>query len=145
MHVAPAILERNREAEIWGGSGGGGGGGVADRRATETNGNLHHPLPNIDEDEAMRLSPETPPLLASAPAADPLPLPPPHSVTVRTEEQQMPKQLAETLETIIKQMDVLTQTVGILEQRLTMTENKLKEVLVNQRTIMSGNDNNNSA
>ena len=57
----------------------------------------------------------------------------------------MPKQLAETLETIIKQMDVLTQTVGILEQRLTMTENKLKEVLVNQRTIMSGNDNNNSA
>ena len=57
----------------------------------------------------------------------------------------MPKQLAETLETIIQQMDVLTQTVGILEQRLTMTENKLKEVLVNQRTIMSGNDNNNSA
>ena len=125
VNVAPALLERNREAEIWNDDAAKGGNVL---RGSEISGNAL--LPNINEDEAMRLSPESP-----APAA-----PSPISVTVRTEEQQMPKQLAETLETIIKQMDVLTQTVGILEQRLTMTENKLKEVLVNQRQIMSGNN-----
>lgn len=58
------------------------------------------------------------------------------SVTVRTKEQQIPKQLADTLETILKQIDVLTQTVSILVQRLTMTENKLKEVDVTQQKII---------
>jgi centriolar protein POC1 len=36
---------------------------------------------------------------------------------------------------MVGQLDVLTQTVSILEQRLTMTENKLKECLDNQQMI----------
>ncbi|XP_029947488.1 POC1 centriolar protein homolog A-like [Salarias fasciatus] len=43
--------------------------------------------------------------------------------------------LASTLEHIIGQLDILTQTVSILEQRLTLTEDKLKECLETQVEI----------
>ena len=148
VNIGPAILERNREEEVWRStecSGGGGRGGRGGRGGAagiygsastmDTNGIAHH----IDDDEMMRLSPEIPLSLDHQTTA-----PLPASVTVRTEEQQIPKQLADTLETIIKQMDVLTQTVGILEQRLTMTENKLQEVVANQRTIIANNNNSSS-
>ncbi|XP_062301363.1 POC1 centriolar protein homolog A [Scomber scombrus] len=46
-----------------------------------------------------------------------------------------PPGLASTLEHIIGQLDILTQTVSILEQRLTLTEDKLKECLENQMEI----------
>ncbi|XP_012724814.2 POC1 centriolar protein homolog A isoform X1 [Fundulus heteroclitus] len=48
---------------------------------------------------------------------------------------RIPPSLANTLEHIIGQLDVLTQTVSILEQRLTLTEDKLKECLENQVEI----------
>uniref|UniRef100_A0A087XZW5 POC1 centriolar protein homolog A n=1 Tax=Poecilia formosa TaxID=48698 RepID=A0A087XZW5_POEFO len=48
---------------------------------------------------------------------------------------RVPSSLANTLEHIIGQLDVLTQTVSILEQRLTLTEDKLKECLENQMEI----------
>uniref|UniRef100_A0A8C2SXC7 POC1 centriolar protein homolog B n=1 Tax=Coturnix japonica TaxID=93934 RepID=A0A8C2SXC7_COTJA len=41
--------------------------------------------------------------------------------------------LGNALENIVEQLDVLTLTVSILEQRLTMTEDKLKECLENQQ------------
>ena len=44
--------------------------------------------------------------------------------------------LSSTLEHIVHQLDVLTQTVSVLEQRLTYTENQLKD-------ISTGPDNNN--
>ncbi|KAJ0068448.1 hypothetical protein NL108_008408 [Boleophthalmus pectinirostris] len=43
--------------------------------------------------------------------------------------------LTTTLEHIIGQLDILTQTVSILEQRLTLTEDKLKECLENQMEL----------
>nr|XP_045758151.1 POC1 centriolar protein homolog A [Mirounga angustirostris] len=48
----------------------------------------------------------------------------------------MPQTLTSTLEHIVGQLDVLTQTVSILEQRLTLTEDKLKQCLENQQLIM---------
>ncbi|KAI1890393.1 hypothetical protein AGOR_G00153260 [Albula goreensis] len=47
----------------------------------------------------------------------------------------VPRALASTLEHIVGQLDVLTQTVAILEQRLTLTEDKLKECIDNQHRI----------
>ncbi|XP_022104987.1 POC1 centriolar protein homolog A-like isoform X1 [Acanthaster planci] len=58
-----------------------------------------------------------------------------HSSTVPLEVKEMPPALSKTLENFVGQLDVLTQTVNILEQRLTMTENKLREVLDNQQKI----------
>ncbi|XP_043563847.1 POC1 centriolar protein homolog A-like isoform X1 [Chiloscyllium plagiosum] len=46
----------------------------------------------------------------------------------------IPSALASTLEHIVGQLDVLTQTVTILEQRLTLTEDKLREYLDKQQT-----------
>uniref|UniRef100_A0AAV2M4J1 POC1 centriolar protein homolog A n=1 Tax=Knipowitschia caucasica TaxID=637954 RepID=A0AAV2M4J1_KNICA len=43
--------------------------------------------------------------------------------------------LSSTLGHIIGQLDILTQTVSILEQRLTLTEDKLKECLENQMEL----------
>eukprot|EP00116_Pleurobrachia_bachei_P005054 sb/3465316/ len=57
------------------------------------------------------------------------------ATTTSLEPQSIPPQLAATLEHMVGQLDVLTQTVSILEQRLTMTENKLKECLDNQQII----------
>uniref|UniRef100_G3TW21 POC1 centriolar protein homolog A n=1 Tax=Loxodonta africana TaxID=9785 RepID=G3TW21_LOXAF len=48
----------------------------------------------------------------------------------------VPQTLTSTLEHIVGQLDVLTQTVSILEQRLTLTEDKLKQCLENQQLIM---------
>nr|CBN80860.1 WD repeat-containing protein 51A [Dicentrarchus labrax] len=62
-----------------------------------------------------------------------------HSPQVQTQSQALdggvPPGLASTLEHIIGQLDILTQTVSILEQRLTLTEDKLKECLENQMEI----------
>ncbi|XP_068793059.1 POC1 centriolar protein homolog B isoform X7 [Struthio camelus] len=44
--------------------------------------------------------------------------------------------LANALEHIVEQLDVLTLTISILEQRLTLTEDKLKECLENQQKML---------
>ncbi|NXU72501.1 POC1B protein, partial [Oreotrochilus melanogaster] len=44
--------------------------------------------------------------------------------------------LGNALEHIVEQLDVLTLTVSILEQRLTLTEDKLKECLENQQKML---------
>ncbi|WAR26816.1 POC1B-like protein [Mya arenaria] len=60
----------------------------------------------------------------------------PRSTTQPLEERgTMPPQLAGTLEHIVGQLDILTQTVSLLEQRLTMTEDKLRECLDNQHQL----------
>ncbi|XP_032554680.1 POC1 centriolar protein homolog A isoform X4 [Chiroxiphia lanceolata] len=57
------------------------------------------------------------------------------------EQQEVEASLANTLEHIMGQLDVLTQTVSILEQRLTLTEDKLKECLENQQKIIQNKTN----
>ncbi|XP_062611577.1 uncharacterized protein LOC134273392 [Saccostrea cucullata] len=57
------------------------------------------------------------------------------ATTQQLEPQALPPQLAKTLEQIVGQLDVLTQTVSLLEQRLTMTENKLRECIDNQQRL----------
>ncbi|KAK2184924.1 hypothetical protein NP493_249g11102 [Ridgeia piscesae] len=59
----------------------------------------------------------------------------PKVYTQPLEEKSIPAELEKTLEHIVGQLDILTQTVSILEQRLTMTENKLRECLDNQQKI----------
>ncbi|NWR74454.1 POC1B protein, partial [Centropus unirufus] len=44
--------------------------------------------------------------------------------------------LGNALEHIVEQLDVLTLTISILEQRLTLTEDKLKECLENQQKLL---------
>ncbi|MCJ8734471.1 hypothetical protein PDJAM_G00235740 [Pangasius djambal] len=44
--------------------------------------------------------------------------------------------LRSTLEHIVQQLDILTQTVAVLEERLTLTEDKLRECLDNQAVIL---------
>ncbi|XP_053921263.1 POC1 centriolar protein homolog B isoform X4 [Cuculus canorus] len=44
--------------------------------------------------------------------------------------------LGSALEQIVEQLDVLTLTISILEQRLTLTEDKLKECLENQQKLL---------
>nr|XP_023969901.1 POC1 centriolar protein homolog A-like [Chrysemys picta bellii] len=56
-------------------------------------------------------------------------------------QQEEETSLADTLEHIVGQLDVLTQTVSILEQRLTLTEDKLKECLENQQKLMHSKGN----
>ncbi|XP_063783720.1 POC1 centriolar protein homolog B isoform X3 [Pseudophryne corroboree] len=54
------------------------------------------------------------------------------------DEQAIPhSSVSSTLEHIVDQLSVLTQTVSILEHRLTLTEDKLKECLENQQKIVS--------
>ncbi|XP_023992066.1 POC1 centriolar protein homolog B-like [Salvelinus sp. IW2-2015] len=48
----------------------------------------------------------------------------------------LPMNFSSTLERIVQQLDVLTQTVSVLEERLTLTEDKLKECLFNQSQIL---------
>ncbi|CAF1130013.1 unnamed protein product [Adineta steineri] len=43
-------------------------------------------------------------------------------------QQSYPPQLANTLDHIVQQLDILTKTVSILETRLTMTESKIQEI-----------------
>nr|AAR16275.1 DKFZP434C245-like protein [Takifugu rubripes] len=58
------------------------------------------------------------------------------------EEQQQedlssyPPCLDTTLQHIVRQLDILTQTVSVLEERLTLTEDKLKECLQHQSQII---------
>ncbi|XP_006633617.2 POC1 centriolar protein homolog B [Lepisosteus oculatus] len=59
------------------------------------------------------------------------------AVTFPLEEHTgFPSNFASTLEHIVEQLDVLTQTVAVLEKRLTLTEDKLKECLENQAQIV---------
>ncbi|MEE6480293.1 hypothetical protein FKM82_012529 [Ascaphus truei] len=51
------------------------------------------------------------------------------------DEVILPSIVNSTLEHIVDQLNVLTQTVSILEHRLTLTEDKLKECLENQQKI----------
>ncbi|KAF7249649.1 hypothetical protein EYD10_04364 [Varanus komodoensis] len=61
---------------------------------------------------------------------------------VRRQQEQIDEaSLASTLQHIVGQLDVLTQTVSILEQRLTLTEDKLKECLENQQKIAQSKSN----
>uniref|UniRef100_A0A3Q1GNC1 POC1 centriolar protein homolog B n=1 Tax=Acanthochromis polyacanthus TaxID=80966 RepID=A0A3Q1GNC1_9TELE len=47
-----------------------------------------------------------------------------------------PSSLDSTLRHIVQQLDILTQTVSVLEERLTLTEDKLKECLLHQSQIL---------
>nr|XP_046249651.1 POC1 centriolar protein homolog B isoform X1 [Scatophagus argus] len=47
-----------------------------------------------------------------------------------------PSSLDSTLRHIVQQLDILTQTVSVLEERLTLTEDKLKECLLHQSHIL---------
>ncbi|XP_063111351.1 POC1 centriolar protein homolog B isoform X4 [Cavia porcellus] len=52
-------------------------------------------------------------------------------------QRSVPLAVTEALEHIMEQLHVLTQTVSILEQRLTLTEDKLKDCLENQHKLFS--------
>lgn len=120
--IGPALLEKSKEDAVLG----------SQQAASSSKAFIKQTSINPNAFEAPSFQPPPQPQIP--------PLQPqltPHisgGVTVRT-EPQLPPQIAETLETIVKQMDVLTQTVGILEHRLTLTENKLKEVILNQKNI----------
>ncbi|XP_045894432.1 POC1 centriolar protein homolog B-like [Micropterus dolomieu] len=47
-----------------------------------------------------------------------------------------PSSLDSTLRHIVQQLDILTQTVSVLEERLTLTEDKVKECLIHQTEIL---------
>ncbi|CAN9498919.1 unnamed protein product [Ophioblennius macclurei] len=47
-----------------------------------------------------------------------------------------PSNLQSTLQHIVQQLDILTQTVSVLEERLTITEDKVKECLHHQSQII---------
>ncbi|XP_031592111.1 POC1 centriolar protein homolog B isoform X1 [Oreochromis aureus] len=47
-----------------------------------------------------------------------------------------PSSVSSTLRHIVQQLDILTQTVSVLEERLTLTEDKLKECLSHQSQIL---------
>ncbi|KAJ8381851.1 hypothetical protein SKAU_G00026290 [Synaphobranchus kaupii] len=60
-----------------------------------------------------------------------------YSRTYALEERSgLPHGFSTTLEHIVQQLDVLTQTVAVLEERLSLTEDKLKECLDNQARII---------
>ncbi|XP_047404694.1 POC1 centriolar protein homolog B isoform X5 [Sciurus carolinensis] len=52
-------------------------------------------------------------------------------------QRSIPLAVTDALEHIMEQLNVLTQTVSILEQRLTLTEDKLKDCLENQHKLFS--------
>ncbi|XP_023365068.1 POC1 centriolar protein homolog B isoform X2 [Otolemur garnettii] len=52
-------------------------------------------------------------------------------------QKSIPLAVTDALEHIMDQLNVLTQTVSILEQRLTLTEDKLKDCLENQQKLFS--------
>jgi hypothetical protein len=58
--------------------------------------------------------------------------------TSQLEQRTMPDQLAHTLEQILGQLDVLTQTVSILEERLTLVENVLDKGADKPRQVVVG-------
>ncbi|XP_076447302.1 uncharacterized protein LOC143284496 isoform X1 [Babylonia areolata] len=59
----------------------------------------------------------------------------PRPRTQPLEAKAVPPALNKFMEQIAGQLDILTQTVSLLEQRLTMTENKLRECIDNQQEI----------
>ncbi|KAI2648384.1 hypothetical protein H4Q32_018476 [Labeo rohita] len=56
--------------------------------------------------------------------------------TSREECLGIPSSLTSTLENIVQQLDILTQTVAVLEERLTLTEDKLRTCLDNQVLLL---------
>ncbi|XP_065790257.1 POC1 centriolar protein homolog B isoform X4 [Muntiacus reevesi] len=52
-------------------------------------------------------------------------------------QRSIPLAVTDALEHIMEQLNVLTQTVSILEQRLTLTEDKLKDCLENQQKLFN--------
>ncbi|KAG2383183.1 hypothetical protein C9374_004520 [Naegleria lovaniensis] len=48
----------------------------------------------------------------------------------------IPPSLANTLEHILRQLDIITQTVKVMEDRLTLTEHKLSKMEINQKKII---------
>lgn len=99
---------------------------------------------NFDADYGDVKVQRPPPLASSTgnlPEMD-LPGPPGRDKSLESVQRQpqepvsMPQTLTSTLEHIVGQLDVLTQTVSILEQRLTLAEDKLKQCLENQQLIM---------
>ncbi|XP_041593902.1 POC1 centriolar protein homolog B isoform X4 [Vulpes lagopus] len=52
-------------------------------------------------------------------------------------QRSIPLAVTDALEHIMEQLNVLTQTVSILEQRLTLTEDKLKDCLENQQRLFN--------
>ncbi|EFC44374.1 predicted protein [Naegleria gruberi] len=57
-------------------------------------------------------------------------LPPP----IQTDN--LPPTLSNTLEHILRQLDIITQTVKVMEDRLTLTEHKLSKIEINQKKII---------
>jgi centriolar protein POC1 len=55
--------------------------------------------------------------------------------TTPLEATTVSPELSNTLLHIVGQLDILTQTMAILEERLTVTEDKVKECLDNQQRI----------
>ncbi|XP_036011774.1 POC1 centriolar protein homolog B isoform X1 [Mus musculus] len=51
--------------------------------------------------------------------------------------RSVPLAVADALEHIMEQLNILTQTVSILEQRLSLTEDKLRDCLENQQKLFS--------
>lgn len=100
---------------------------------------------NFDTVDYGDMKARRPPPQASSAGTPPemdLPVPPGRDrslESVHSDAQEpisMPQTLTSTLEHIVGQLDVLTQTVSILEQRLTLTEDRLKQCLENQQLIM---------
>ncbi|NXT83405.1 POC1B protein, partial [Zapornia atra] len=58
------------------------------------------------------------------------------AVHYRDKQTGISPSLGNTLENIVEQLDVLTLTISILEQRLTLTEDKLKECLEAQQKML---------
>uniref|UniRef100_A0A4X2L5Z0 POC1 centriolar protein homolog B n=2 Tax=Vombatus ursinus TaxID=29139 RepID=A0A4X2L5Z0_VOMUR len=59
------------------------------------------------------------------------------SFTSTNGQKSIPLAVTYALEHIMEQLNVLTQTVSILEQRLTLTEDKLKDCLENQQKVFN--------
>ena len=57
-------------------------------------------------------------------------------VTTKLEAREIPHQLAQTLETIVSQLDMLTQTVSILEERMTLVENHIAKSFDDQVSML---------
>ncbi|GAB1295526.1 POC1 centriolar protein homolog B [Apodemus speciosus] len=52
-------------------------------------------------------------------------------------QRSVPLAVADALQHVMEQLNILTQTVSILEQRLSLTEDKLKDCLENQQKLFS--------
>ena len=64
------------------------------------------------------------------PSAPPMPAMSKQSgANTETTENGLPEQLASTLSHIVGQLDVLTQTMSLLEERLTMNEDKTNKMV----------------